>query len=137
MGEDSTASTGLDGSWRTGWWGVVLESADAEELATFYAAVLGWPIVTRDPGWFTIHQPETRHYLSFSTDAGYERPVWPAEPGLQRMMSHLDVGVSDLTAAVEFAVARGARVAAYQPQDDVRVVLDPAGHPFCLYLDLD
>jgi hypothetical protein len=32
-------------------------------------------------------------------------------------------------------VALGATVAAYQPQDDVRVVLDPAGHPFCLYLD--
>jgi hypothetical protein len=26
-------------------------------------------------------------------------------------------------------------VAAYQPQDDVRVLLDPAGHPFCLYAD--
>jgi len=24
-------------------------------------------------------------------------------------------------------------VAAFQPQDDVRVMLDPAGHPFCLY----
>jgi hypothetical protein len=24
-------------------------------------------------------------------------------------------------------------VADHQPQDDVRVMLDPAGHPFCLY----
>jgi hypothetical protein len=23
----------------------------------------------------------------------------------------------------------------HQPQDDVRVMLDPAGHPFCLYVD--
>jgi hypothetical protein len=25
--------------------------------------------------------------------------------------------------------------APYQPQDDCTVLLDPAGHPFCLYLD--
>ncbi|MFE9031605.1 VOC family protein [Streptomyces iakyrus] len=30
------------------------------------------------------------------------------------------------------AVAEGARLAGFQPQDDVRVLLDPAGHPFCL-----
>jgi hypothetical protein len=23
----------------------------------------------------------------------------------------------------------------FEPQEDVRVLLDPAGHPFCLYLD--
>jgi catechol 2,3-dioxygenase-like lactoylglutathione lyase family enzyme len=28
----------------------------------------------------------------------------------------------------------GPTLAEYQPQDDVRVLLDPAGHPFCLYL---
>jgi hypothetical protein len=32
------------------------------------------------------------------------------------------------------AVAAGAVLADYQPQDDVRVYLDPAGHPFCLAL---
>ncbi|MBB6415142.1 hypothetical protein HDC93_000698 [Streptomyces sp. AK010] len=31
------------------------------------------------------------------------------------------------------AVAAGARLAGHQPQDDVRVLLDPAGHRFCLY----
>jgi hypothetical protein len=29
----------------------------------------------------------------------------------------------------------GAELACHQPQDDVRVLLDPVGHPFCLYLD--
>ena len=33
------------------------------------------------------------------------------------------------------AVGCGAELASYQPQDDVRVLLDPAGHPFCLYVD--
>ena len=33
------------------------------------------------------------------------------------------------------AVGVGAEVAAFQPQSNVRVMLDPAGHPFCLYTD--
>ena len=28
----------------------------------------------------------------------------------------------------------GATLAEFQPQDDVRVCLDPAGHPFCLFV---
>ena len=51
------------------------------------------------------------------------------------MMMHLDIGVSDLEAAVHDAVALGAELQTHQPQDDVRVMLDPAGHPFCLYVD--
>jgi hypothetical protein len=50
------------------------------------------------------------------------------------MQLHLDIEVDDLVAAVDVAVASGATVAAFQPQDDVRVCLDPAGHPFCLFV---
>jgi hypothetical protein len=32
-------------------------------------------------------------------------------------------------------VALGALVAEAQPQDNVRVLIDPAGHPFCLVRD--
>jgi hypothetical protein len=52
-------------------------------------------------------------------------------------MMHLDFQVDDLDAAVAHAVDLGAQEARYQPQDDVRVLLDPAGHPFCLYLDTE
>ncbi len=31
----------------------------------------------------------------------------------------------------------GVALADYQPQDNVRVFLDPAGHPFCLYVSDD
>lgn len=51
------------------------------------------------------------------------------------MMAHLDLEVSDLDAAVADALARGATLAAHQPQPRVRVLLDPAGHPLCLYSD--
>ena len=43
--------------------------------------------------------------------------------------------VDDLEDAVTDAIELGAKLAEFQPQDDVRVLLDPAGHPFCLYLD--
>jgi Glyoxalase-like domain len=50
-------------------------------------------------------------------------------------MMHLDIQVNDLDAAIADAVGLGARVAEFQPQDNVRVLLDPAGHPFCLCRD--
>jgi hypothetical protein len=52
-------------------------------------------------------------------------------------MMHFDFQVGDLESAVADAVALGASVAAEQPQPKVRVLLDPAGHPFCLVLDTD
>jgi hypothetical protein len=49
-------------------------------------------------------------------------------------MLHLDIEVGDLDEAVADAVEKGARLADFQPQEKVRVMLDPVGHPFCLYL---
>ena len=51
------------------------------------------------------------------------------------MMLHLDIKVDDLDAATAYAQRVGAVLAHHQPQDDVRVLLDPAGHPFCLWVD--
>jgi catechol 2,3-dioxygenase-like lactoylglutathione lyase family enzyme len=116
------------------WWGVVLEAPDARELAEFYAGLLGWPIAKDEPGWVVIAVPGTTSYVGFQTSADFAPPVWPSEPGRQQMMSHLDIEVDDLPAAVADAVEHGARLAEHQPQEDVRVLLDPVGHPFCLYL---
>jgi hypothetical protein len=65
----------------------------------------------------------------------YVRPVWPAGPGDQQMQLHLEIRVAALDTAVTHAVQCGATLAAFQPQDDVRVCLDPDGHPFCLWID--
>jgi Glyoxalase-like domain len=46
---------------------------------------------------------------------------------------HLDIAVEDLDEGVPWAVEAGATLAAHQPQAGVRVMLDPAGHPFCLF----
>jgi hypothetical protein len=61
-------------------------------------------------------------------------PGLPPVEGHQQQMLHLDIEVDDLAAAVADAVRMGARVAGFQPQEEVRVMLDPIGHPFCRYL---
>jgi len=114
--------------------GIVLDSPDASELAGFYRRLLGWPAEQDEPGWVKLRPPNGGPGLSFQTESQYVRPTWPAGPGDQQMSVHLDIAVEDLAVAGEHAVAAGAVLATYQPQDDVRVYLDPAGHPFCLFL---
>lgn len=118
----------------TGWWGTVLDCPDANALARFYADLLGWDIEKEEPGWAAMRPPGSTVYLAFQSSPQYVEPVWPPVGAEQQMMMHLDVEVEDLGAAVEDALAAGARLAEHQPQEDVRVMLDPAGHPFCLYL---
>ncbi|MEU0266156.1 VOC family protein [Nocardioides sp. NPDC006303] len=124
----------------TGWIGVNLACTDPLALATFYADLFGWEVSSSEPTYATvlIRDPSgsaTHSNLAFELDRHYRRPVWPSEPNGQQQMVHLDIGVTDVVAAVEDAVGLGARLADFQPQDDVRVMLDPEGHPFCLYLD--
>jgi hypothetical protein len=82
----------------------------------------------------TLRAPGGGAGLSFQTEPNYARPVWPAGSGDPQMSMHLDIEVDDLDAAGAAAAAAGATLAEFQPQDDVRVWLDPAGHPFCLFL---
>jgi predicted enzyme related to lactoylglutathione lyase len=111
----------------------VLDAPDPGALAAFYGQLLGWPVRQHEPDWVTARPPGGGAGLSFQTEAAYTRPTWPAGPGDQQMMMHLDVEVDDLEAAGAHAVAAGAILAEYQPQEHVRVYLDPAGHPFCLW----
>ena len=53
------------------------------------------------------------------------------------VFGHFEVQVDDVAAAVESVVALGGQQAEPQPPDrdprTLRVMLDPAGHPFCLW----
>lgn len=61
----------------------------------------------------------------------YAPPSWPDGPQYQQM--HLDLAAEDLERDVAAAVELGAREAAFQPSPDRwRVMVDPAGHLFCL-----
>ena len=121
---------------KTQWWGVVLDAPDARELAHFYARLLGWRIFDESATWATVAPSKDAGYnLAFATEPNYARPVWPTVEGQPQMSMHLDLEVDDLDSAAAHALEVGATLASYQPQETVRVMLDPAGHPFCLYVD--
>ena len=112
----------------------VLGTPDPPGLARFYQRLLGWPLRDDEPEWATLRPADGSTGLSFQLETAHVPPVWPPEPGAQQMQIHLDLEVDDLAAAAGVAEAAGARLAEFQPQDDVRVYLDPAGHPFCLFV---
>jgi catechol 2,3-dioxygenase-like lactoylglutathione lyase family enzyme len=111
----------------------VLDAPDPPELGAFYARLLGWTVTESDATWTMVRPPDGGTGLSFQFEPVYVPPVWPGVPDEQLMMSHLDIAVDDLEAAVAWALKAGAKPADHQPQEHVRVMLDPAGHPFCLF----
>lgn len=117
------------------WTMTTINSPNPPELARFYARLLGYEIETEDPGWVTLRNPNGGMRLGFHIEDVYTPPTWPSEPGKQIMQMHLEIAVDDLAAGCAHAQACGARLAEFQPQEDVRVHLDPDGHPFCIYID--
>ncbi|MFI7024856.1 VOC family protein [Micromonospora sp. NPDC049900] len=114
--------------------GVNLDSPDPAALARFYVRLLGGEIEVEEADDVVLRSADGGLALAFQRERAYVRPTWPAEADRQQMMMHLEIGVDDLDAALEHALACGATLAEFQPQDDVRVCLDPDGHPFCLWL---
>ena len=124
---------------RTGgmWWGTAIECVDPVGLARFYSGLLGLPVVHEERATAIVASSAQGPFFVFQHAQDYRPPVWPPVEGEQRPMMHLDIQVGDLDDAVEDAVSLGATVAQVQPQPNVRVLFDPAGHPFCLCLDED
>jgi predicted enzyme related to lactoylglutathione lyase len=117
------------------WWGAAIEAPDPASLARFYSELLDWPIGHEEPGTTIVAAPGGTSFLDVQQAEGYDPPSWPPVEGAQRAMQHLDFQVGDLDEAVEDALRLGATVAKSQPQQNVRVLIDPSGHPFCLCRD--
>ncbi|PZG12850.1 glyoxalase [Micromonospora craterilacus] len=113
---------------------VNLDTPDPAALARFYANLLGWDVEVEETDDVILRSADGGVGLSFQRERAYVRPTWPAEAGQQQMMMHLEIGVENLSAALDHALACGATLADHQPQENVRVCLDPDGHPFCLWL---
>lgn len=115
-----------------------LDCKDLNEIANFYASLLGWDIVFVDDDYACIGAPGTHQGaypgILFQRNPEYKPPVWPEEPGAQQQMAHMDFAVNDLEKAVQYAIQCGATMADKQFSNDWRVMFDPAGHPFCLCL---
>ena len=108
---------------------VTLDCAEPRPLAEFWAAMLGGKVV------FTTAQAvgvRAEHmWLSAMHVDGYRPPTWPDDAVPKQI--HFDLDVGDLGAAVNAAEQLGAVAAEFQPAPEARrIMLDPAGHPFCL-----
>jgi hypothetical protein len=101
------------------------------ELAQFYARLLSADIRTLDDDYAQIDTGGL--HVSFEYEREWTAPTWPSVAGHQTATQHLDIRVEDLAAATIWAIECGATLAEFQPQDDVRVLFDPSGHPFCLF----
>ena len=82
------------------------------------------------------HLKQRSAFINITTEdiarlTDYRRPTWP-DPS-QEKQAHIELGVDDLDAAEARLLALGAVQPEFQPDPDRwRVLLDPAGHPFCV-----
>jgi len=113
--------------------GVVLDSDNPDELSDFYQKLLGWEKRKYTTSSIVFNDYDGMPFqLLFHYDKNYVPPVWPAEPEKQQQMAHLDFFVENLEEGVSHALSCGAVLAPIQFTDSWRVMIDPAGHPFCI-----
>lgn len=116
---------------------VSISTPRPRELADFYATLLGVAIAASEDDWAQLRPVPGRlaMTINFEADPDFVPPVWPSSEGQQQPQAHLDLWVDDLDHAQRWAQECGARRHTHQPQEGVRVMLDPDGHPFCLFTD--
>src|SRR5512133_2606162 len=89
---------------------VVIDCPDAVALGGFYAALLGVGVKDSEPAWVTLEGEQPgMPALAFQRVADYMPPQWPDQAHPQQM--HLDIEVSDFTAAEARALELGAKPA--------------------------
>lgn len=110
---------------------ISLDCLDPDLLAGFYSRLLGLEEAFATPDRGVIALTGAGPMLTLMRVDDFVAPSWP--DGSQHQQMHVDVAVEELDAATAAAQGLGARLAAHQPAPKQwRVLLDPAGHPFCL-----
>lgn len=106
-----------------------IDCADPAPLLDFYSRLLDMTIAYQDEnvGMLT---GDSGPAIGFGKVDHYTPPAWPDDNSEKQF--HLDIRVANVAAATERAVGLGATLPDQQPGETWRVLLDPAGHPFCL-----
>jgi hypothetical protein len=108
---------------------VSLDCPDPKSLATFYQALLDVEVMFESDDFIVLKGAGV--YLTTQRVDEHRPPDWP--DALIPKQLHLELAVDDLDKAETAAVAIGATKAAQQPSPELwRVLIDPAGHPFCI-----
>jgi hypothetical protein len=106
--------------------GVSLDCADPVALAGFYKGLLDGEQLWHSER--SVGLGVRGAVLALQLVDGYVPPTWPGSA-----VMHLDLASGgDLDLEQERAIRLGATRAESQPDNRWRVLIDPAGHPFCL-----
>jgi hypothetical protein len=108
---------------------IALDCSEPGPLASFWAALLDGEVAFTSDDFVAVKTD--RMWLAATRVEDYVPATWPGSQTPKQM--HLDLAVDDLADAERRAIALGAVRAEVQPAPERYVVLlDPAGHPFCL-----
>lgn len=108
---------------------ISIDCSEPSTLAAFYRELLDLTTLFENDHFIALGGAATA--LTFHQVTDHRPPDWPTGPTPKQF--HLDFAVADLDAAEQRAVALGAHKAEFQPSPDRwRVLIDPAGHPFCV-----
>lgn len=109
--------------------GVSVDCADPVGLGDFYRRVLGLEVARSSEEFVALRGAGV--WLTFQRVQDHQRPDWPEGPVPKQL--HLELAVSELDTAEARILALGATKAGVQTNPDGwRVLIDPAGHPFCI-----
>lgn len=111
---------------------IVIDCPDPAALARFYSGLLSKPIVRTEDDWVTIDLGPGPN-LSFQLAPDHIPPAWPDPARPQQF--HLDFEVPDFAESRALAESLGATYVEEHVGErgyGFIVMLDPAGHPFCL-----
>jgi len=109
---------------------ITLDCPDPQSLAAFYRTATGWETVF-DTHEYVYLASEGSFQLGFQRVPAQRPPAWPS----QVAQAHLGLSVPDLDRAEAQLLALGATKASPQPDEKImRVLLDPVGHPFYVYV---
>jgi catechol 2,3-dioxygenase-like lactoylglutathione lyase family enzyme len=108
---------------------VSLDAQDPAALSRFYQEILGLEVMFESPGFVALKGGPV--LLTIQKIEGLPAVTWPDGPVPKQI--HLELAVTDLDEAEAAAVKAGATKSETQPAPDRwRVLVDPAGHPFCV-----
>jgi hypothetical protein len=112
---------------------VIIDCRDPVPVAAFYQAAGGGEITRTDDD--AVYVTLGGMLLIFRQVEGYQPPTWPSED--VPMQIHMDFFVDDLDEAEALLHQHGATTLKLPPGQHadpglLRVMLNPAGHPFCI-----
>ena len=117
---------------------IVIDAKDIDTLGKFYENFLGWDLRWenyKEMRWGILTDPSNEGTpIVFQEEPDFKKPVWPTTPQEQQQMLHLDFYVSkeEYQEKISLANSIGAVESEVQFTDEFRVMIDPAGHPFCI-----